>query len=185
MVDGDEEFGDVAAFGAWVDVGEAAVDAFHGIGAFASSQAADELAEDGAPVYDARDALADFFPEFCGDVSPAVGLGVGVFRGFFDDVLETAFDGFALFFGDVFPACVVVHGVQVAEWIAVGVAVAVAFGAFFFDFVLEFFEVPLRRLTSRKASDELRDGHGVFFFFGVFPAFWAFGEDAWDEAAVG
>jgi len=50
LVDGDQEFGSVAAFFAWVDVGVAAIDAFHRGGGVATFQAADELAEDVAPV---------------------------------------------------------------------------------------------------------------------------------------
>ena len=72
MIDGDEKFCGVAAFGAWVDVWVALVDALHGGGLVATFQASDEVAEDGAPVDDVGDGLADVFSELGWDVCSLV-----------------------------------------------------------------------------------------------------------------
>lgn len=63
MIDGDEKFCGVAAFGAWVDVGVAFVDSLHGGGLVATLERADEVTKDAAPVHDADDALANLLAE--------------------------------------------------------------------------------------------------------------------------
>ncbi len=182
MVDGDEKFGDVALLDAGMDVGVALVDALDRRGALSSGDVADELTEDGAPVDDVRHRAADGIAEFGGDVSPAVGLTVCVFRGLLHGVGHLAGHQVAHLLGDVVPCAVVVEGVEVAHAVA-GLHLAVLLHLV--DLVLEFLEVPLRGLVLGEGGDETCDGHGVLLLLGPLAAFRRLREFAGEETARG
>ena len=144
------------------------------------------MAEDVAPVDGGAHGDPDLFAEFGGDVAPAVGLRVGGLGGAFDDGLDLALDEFLDVVGDLVPGGVVVHGVEVAEEVAVA-GLGVALLLLLLGLLADLFEVPFRGLVLRELRDEVGDGGGSLLLLGGLAAIGRrrHGEDAGDEAALG
>ena len=139
LIDGHEQLRLVASLHTRMDVGVTLVDPLDGGGSAGPDEGPDEVTKHAAPVDDVAHRLSDLCNEIGRDVTPTVGLTVGVLHSLLHDRLDLALYVLSDVFRDTVPDIVIVERTEVAH--SVGVSL---------HLFLDLLEVPLRGLHGRQ-----------------------------------